>query len=153
MRSKLISIMFETDATFLAGKVLKRSLPVVSAGGDRGASRVKRLMLPQGELAHFYDGEQGMRYIAFIALQAGTIRGNHYHKMKQEFIYLIEGELLLILEDIASKCRESLLLRAGDLALISPNIAHALHPRQTGQAVEYSPERFDPADIYPYPLV
>jgi hypothetical protein len=142
----------QEHATFLDGKVLKRTLPALPSASGSDEPRLKRLLLPQGELAQFYDGEEGMRYLAFIGLQTGAARGHHYHKFKQEWLYLIQGELLLLVEDIESKIRESLPLRTGDVALISPNIAHAFRPLQPGQAVEYSPTRFNRADTFPYPL-
>ncbi len=144
--------MFEPDSTFLAGKVLKRSLPVMRPGEAFGEARLKRLLLPQGELAQFYDGDEGMRYLAFIALRVGNCRGNHYHKVKRELIYLIEGEVLLLVEDIESKLREAIPLRTGDLAFVPPGIAHALRPAQPGYAIECSPTRFDREDVYPHPL-
>jgi hypothetical protein len=144
--------MPDDQATFLEGKVLKRTLPALSSTTSTNEPRLKRLLLPQGELAQFYDGEEGMRYLAFIGLQTGAARGHHYHKYKEEWVYLIQGELLLLVEDIESKLRQSVILRTGDYAFISPNIAHALCPLQSGHAVEYSPTRFDRSDTYPYPL-
>jgi quercetin dioxygenase-like cupin family protein len=106
------------------------------------------LLLPQGELAQFYDANDGMRYIAFIELLPGTVRGNHYHRIKEEWIYLMQGEVLLIVEDLDSKTRASVPLRAGDLVLIPTGIAHALQVGAPGQAIEFSPARFDPLDIH-----
>jgi mannose-6-phosphate isomerase-like protein (cupin superfamily) len=117
------------------------------------APTVKRLLLPQGELAQFYDANEGMRYIAIIELLAGTVRGNHYHKVKEEWLYLMQGEVLLIVQDMDSKARESVPLRAGDLVVIPTDIAHALQVVTPGQAVEFSPARFDHLDIHRVQLV
>src|SRR5207244_1538986 len=106
------------------------------------------LLLPQGELAQFYDAEQGVRYLAFIELRSGSVRGNHYHRVKEEWVYIIAGELALIVEDISTRARESLPLGAGDLVFIPTGIAHALQVQQTGQAIEFSVARFDPLDIH-----
>ncbi|HWX21245.1 MAG TPA: cupin domain-containing protein [Candidatus Binatia bacterium] len=136
------------STTFLAGKVRQWSLPVVQAPSGADAPRLKRLLLPQGELAQFYDGEEGIRYIAMIQLRPGNPRGNHYHKVKQEFLYLMEGEVLLLVEDLETRQRASVPLHGGDLAFIPTRIAHALQVLQPGFAVEFSAARFDPADIY-----
>src|SRR5207244_7219783 len=72
-----------TESTFLSGKVLRRSLPVVQPASGSGAPSLKRLLLPQGELAQFYDGEEPIRYLAYIELRPGVVRGNHYHKVKE----------------------------------------------------------------------
>lgn len=139
------------ESRFLAGKVRKISLPVVHGKPEPKAPYLKRLLLPQGELAQFHDGE-AMRYMAFVELRAGAVRGNHYHKRKEEWIYVISGKLLLIVADVTSVMRESFTLLGGDLAFIPTGIAHALHVIQSGQAIEFSPAAFDPVDSYSYDL-
>lgn len=140
------------ERTFLSGKVVKRTLPVLEAAAAPGAP-VKRLLLPQGELAQFFDGDPPIRYIAAVELRVGRVRGNHYHQVKEEWFYTVHGELILLVEDIASAARASVLLQAGDLAVIHTGIAHAWQPVSPGQAIEFSPARFDPADIHQYRLV
>jgi mannose-6-phosphate isomerase-like protein (cupin superfamily) len=139
------------ECAFLSGKVLKRSLPAVDNPSSAGALKTKRLLLPQGELAPFYDADEPIRYIAFIELRKGGVRGNHYHKLKEEIIYLIQGESQLVVEDTHSKARETVLLRTGDLVIIQPGVAHTLRTVKPGQAIEFSKMRFDPGDIYPFP--
>ena len=141
-----------SEAAFLNGKVRKRSLPVISLPVGPGAPPVKRLFLPQGELAQFHDADEGIRYLAFIELLPGQVRGNHYHKVKEERVYVIRGEILLVVADIDSEARASVSLRAGDLALIQIGVAHAYQTVAPGQAIEFSPTRFNPADTYPFPL-
>lgn len=136
----------------LGGRVRKQTLPIVQPPSNPESPTLKRLMLPQGELAQFYDGEEGIRYIAQIELQAGSIRGNHYHKVKEEWVYLISGEVNLVVEDLESKAREATLLTAGDLIFIKTGVAHALQVTKSGQAIEFSTARFDPADIYRHKL-
>ncbi len=142
-----------TQSAFLSGKVLKRTLPVVQPPAPPAAPTVKRLPLPQGELAQFFDGEPPIRYIAAIELRRGGVRGNHYHKVKEEWVYVIQGGVTLVVEDIVSKTRDSAPLRAGDLAIIQTGVAHALQTVAPGWAIEFSPARFDPEDIHRYPLV
>lgn len=142
-----------SQAAFLNGKVLKKTLPAFELPLPTDAPSVKRLLLAQGELAQFYDSDEGVRYLAFIELRPGTVRGNHFHKTKVEWVYVIAGDVLLIAEDIETKLRESVPLRTGDLALIQTGIAHALQVVQSGQAIEFSQARFDPLDIHKFPLV
>jgi mannose-6-phosphate isomerase-like protein (cupin superfamily) len=138
---------------FAGGKVQKWSLPAIQGSPPAAAPGLKRLLLPQGELAQFYDGEQGIRYIAFAELRRDCVRGNHYHNVKEEFVYIISGETLLVVEDIESKARASTTLQAGDLVFISTRIAHALRPIHSGQAIEFSNARFDAQDVHRFPLV
>lgn len=135
-----------TESTFLSGKVRKLSLPVVE--GATGPFGCKRLLLPQGELARLYDGDPGMRYISYIELRAGGLRGNHVHKHKQEWVYVLQGAVELLLLDPETNARESVTLVTGDLAFISPGVAHAMRTLEPGHAIEFSPERFDPQDSY-----
>jgi len=140
------------DSTFLNGKVVKRSLPVLQLPLGQDAPALKRLLLPQGELAQFYDADQGIRFMAFIELLPGQVRGNHYHQVKEELVYVIRGEVLLSVADIDSKARASVALRAGDLAVIRTRIAHAFRAVAPGQAIEFSSTRFDSADIHKFLL-
>jgi mannose-6-phosphate isomerase-like protein (cupin superfamily) len=141
------------EISILAGRVTKRTLPLVQPSSTPDSRSLKRLMLPQGELAQFYDGDDGIRYIAQIELQAGSVRGNHFHKVKQEWVYMMSGEVTLVVENLESKAREITLLTVGDLVFIQTGVVHALQVTKSGQAIEFSTSRFDPADIYRHKLV
>jgi len=141
------------ELRLLSGKVSKRSLPLVKPPFGPEAPDLKRLMLPQGELAQFFNGEQPIQYIAFIELQPGSPRGNHYHKVKAEWVYLIRGTMRLLLQDVETNACESTVLQAGDLTFIQTGVAHALEPLEPGQAIEFSSARFDAADIYRFQVV
>lgn len=142
-----------SESTFLNDQVIKQSLVTIHGRPASDAPRVKRLLLAQGELAQVYDDDQGIRYLASIELRQGAVRGNHYHEAKKEVIYVIQGEILLVVEDIRTKERASLSLKAGDLAVIPVRIAHGFRTIAAGQGIEWSTTRFDPADIVPYRLI
>lgn len=142
-----------TQTTFLGGKVIKQSLTVIHGRPASDAPALKRLFLPQGELAQIYDGEEGIRYLACMELRPGFVRGNHYHEVKAEVIYIIRGEILLVVEDIVTRERAAIGLQSGDLAVIPVRIAHGFRTIQAGDGVEWSPTRFDPKDIQPYALI
>lgn len=139
---------------FLEGRVQHVRLPVYREPTGPDVPVLKRLLLPQGELAQFYDGEQPIHYIAFIDLLPGGIRGNHVHRRKKEFIYLIEGELDLLAEDVehGPESRVTVRICAGEMAIVEPGIAHALVTIQPGRAIEFSPARFDATDSFRHPL-
>jgi len=137
---------------FLSGKVWKQTLPVFNGPTGAEAPALKRLLLPQGELTSFHNADEAIHYIAFIELRDGAARGNHFHKLKKEMVYVVQGEVVLVIEDTESKARESVPLRAGDLAIISVGIAHVLRTVIPGHAIEFSPARFDPSDTYRYLL-
>ncbi len=141
------------EESFLGGQVRKWALPIIQGAPGPDAPRCKRLMLAQGELAHFYDSEEGIRYVAVLELRAGAVRGNHYHQFKEEWVYVSEGAMLLVFEDRQTGQRQSLNLQTGDVAVIGAGVAHAYQTLQPGRAVECSPVRFNAADVYAYPLI
>jgi oxalate decarboxylase/phosphoglucose isomerase-like protein (cupin superfamily) len=120
---------------------------------DADAPVLKRLLLPQGELAQFYDADEPIRYMAFVEVRPGRARGNHYHQFKKELLYVIQGELSLVVQDVADGTRDSVPLRMGDVAVIGTGVAHAVQASAPGQILEFSPVRFNPADSYRFPLV
>jgi mannose-6-phosphate isomerase-like protein (cupin superfamily) len=141
-----------SKTTLLSGKVVKHTLPIFNGTTGPDAPRLKRLLLPQGELTSIHDADEGVHYIAFIELREGGARGNHFHKIKKEMVYLIQGEVLLVVEDTETKTRESVPLQAGDVATIPVGVAHVLRTVKPGHAIEFSAARFDPSDTYRYPL-
>ena len=142
----------EATVYFLNRAVSKLTLPLISGRPGPEAPKLKRLALPQGELAQFWSGDQGMRYIAMMELRSGNVRGNHFHEKKCELVYIISGSVELLVEDPSTRDRHAIILQPGDLATINPGIAHALRVLSTGCGVEFSPEAFDPSDSFSYPL-
>jgi hypothetical protein len=137
----------------LDGKAWVATLPEVTPENSVGSPSIKRLMLKQGELAQIHDSDEPIRYLASIELLPGFIRGNHLHRVKREFIYLLAGEFELVVEDPATRERAEARLRKGDLAFVDVEVAHALRPLTVGLALEYSAARFNAADIIRYPLI
>jgi uncharacterized RmlC-like cupin family protein len=109
---------------------------------------MKRLTLAQGELAQFYDGADGMRYLAAIELIPGITRGNHYHLVKEEWVYVVQGDIGIWVLDRETDQREVVNARAGDFVQLPVGIGHAVEASTPGWAVEYSSARFDPGDSY-----
>lgn len=59
------------------------------------------------------DFKNRYSYVVRFTQQHGKA-GNHYHKRKQEIYYALHGEFTVVLENIATKEREELHLKAGD---------------------------------------
>jgi len=139
------------ESKYLSGKVVKWSLPTFEPPFSPDAPATKRLLLPQGELAQIFDSEEPARYISCLELMPGTVRGNHYHKLKRESVYVMRGELSLVVRDVESGARETVSVKAGELVSIGVGIAHAMVVVTAGLAVEFAPVRFNPGDIHRYP--
>ncbi len=141
------------ELRYLNGKVLHQRLPVLGGPIGTDAPLLKRLRLPQGELAQVHDSMDPVRYLAVFETLEGRVRGNHYHLAKKESLYLISGAVRLHLEDLDSKERIEAELRAGDLVFIPPRVAHALATLEPGWVIEFAPDPLDPADSHRHPLV
>ena len=138
--------------TLLNGRVRKTSLVTIHGRPPPDAPRLRRLLLDQGELAHFWDGEFPINYMALLELRQGTTRGNHYHKIKREFLYVMSGHLNVLLEDIASRDKAAVDLKTGDLVDIQPAVAHAYIVKIPGQALEFSEAKFNATDTFSFNL-
>jgi len=140
------------ETSVLGGRVVRRRLPVIVGRPGPDAPAVKRLRLPQGELAQIWNGEEPIHYLAWIELGLGGIRGNHVHRRKRERIYLVAGKVRLRLEDPETRERAELILEAGDLVRITPGIAHSLESLEPGHGIEFAPDPLEAADSFPYQL-
>jgi quercetin dioxygenase-like cupin family protein len=140
------------ESRYLSGKVTKSSLPTLLNANGPDVPNLKRLLLPQGELAQVHNSEDPIRYLAVFELREGGVRGNHYHHHKRESVYLIEGEITLLLQDLASGERAAVTVTAGDLVFISPGIAHALRTVHPGRGLEFAPDPLDPSDSFRHVL-
>ena len=114
---------------------------------------LKRLTLSQGGLAQFHDSDVPIHYIAALELVRGSVRGNHSHRIKEEHVYVMQGELELIVQEVESGERAQVRIRTGDLAIIEPGVAHAFRVIHEGTAIEFAPTRFDPSDVHRHALI
>jgi mannose-6-phosphate isomerase-like protein (cupin superfamily) len=133
--------------TFFSGKVQVRSVLVTGQPANR-KEIVARLLSPGGELTVLTDGTLPIRHLNYVELCEGKLRGNHYHKLRHETFYVIAGELELRVQDLATRERASVMMRAGDLARIDPEVVHTFVPIRSGHALEFAPEPFDANDVY-----
>lgn len=131
---------------YLNGALTVQQLPVYHGSPNGPAPVTKRLLLPQGELAQFWDSDLGLHYLAAIEIAPGQVRGSHYHRKKEEFLYILSGRVLLYAEIPGQAERVNLELQPGDFVNIKPGTAHALRGVERGLALEGSPTRFDASD-------
>jgi mannose-6-phosphate isomerase-like protein (cupin superfamily) len=124
-------------------------LPLAAPLGPEGG----RIFSAAGEMAQLVSGES-FRYLAYVEFvhQPHVVRGNHYHRVKDEHLYVLVGRLRCVCKDLESDERAVYEVAAGDLMRIQPGCAHALVPLEYTQALEFAPQPYDPADAYPYPL-
>jgi dTDP-4-dehydrorhamnose 3,5-epimerase-like enzyme len=138
--------------SYFGGRATIKSLLVTDQAADR-PEICARINSPRGELAVLTDGSVPIRHLSYLEMRPGMVRGNHYHKLRKEYCYVISGELTLALADVATGESVSVQIHAGEIAYIQPGIAHAFNPLGQGQAVEYAAQPFDLSDVFPHRLI
>jgi mannose-6-phosphate isomerase-like protein (cupin superfamily) len=123
--------------------------PLAAPLGPEGG----RIFSAAGELAQLVSGAS-FRYLAYIEFrdQPHVVRGNHYHRVKHEYVYVLVGRLRCTCADLESGERAAYEVAAGDIVEIAPGCAHAFVPLAYSQALEFAPQPYDPADAYHYLL-
>ncbi len=133
-------------------KVIIEQLPV---GGDHSLER--RIFSGKGEMAQILNRtDEAFRRLVYWELDSTNSdqeRGHHCHERRIERIYVLTGELKLLLKDTKSSDNNKMIIKAGDRVMIGPGVAHAYRSLMYSQVLEYSPEPYDPIDTYPYTVV
>jgi oxalate decarboxylase/phosphoglucose isomerase-like protein (cupin superfamily) len=137
---------------YFDGRATVKSLPLTDQPANR-AEICARISSPRGELAVLTDGTVPIRHLSYLEMRPGMIRGNHFHKLRQEYFYLISGNISLSLSDVATGQTVALEIQPGDMVYIQPGVAHAFNPLTPGHAVEYAAQPFDFSDVFPHQLV
>ena len=135
----------------LGGKVKVQTLELTNQPATRKEVRA-RLISPGGEMAVLTDGQVPIRHLSYIEFRSGKPRGNHFHRLRNEWFYLVRGQVTVVVQDTTTGERLQFPMGPGDLAFISPLIAHVLVPTTEGDGIEYAAEPFDPADVIRHPL-
>lgn len=112
---------------------------------DFDVTELKKFADERGFLIEFLKAsELKKRHKSYGQNYCGTIhpnalRGNHYHKIKEEWITALAGKLTLVLEDINTKERKEVTLDADATTIrrvrIGCNVAHAIKNNHTSPAV------------------
>ncbi len=125
-------------------KLETKSPPLDSNGG--------RILTPAGEIAQIVSGNS-FNFLAYIEFENSKApRGNHYHTVKEEFLYVIKGRLRAIYKDIDSGETEEVILETGDLINLKPQCAHVYFALEYTQTLEFSNFPYDPTDTQRYVL-
>lgn len=139
------------DKSFFGGRVILKSLVVTDQPATRKEIRA-RIASPKGELAVLTEVDQTIRHLAYVELLPGQLRGDHYHKLRHEYFYVIAGEATARFQDVATGELADVQIVGGDLVFIRPGIAHAFVPRSSGHGIEFAAESFDLEDVYRHPV-
>ena len=79
---------------------------------------------PRGAITNLFEGR--IEHIALITSKKGSIRGNHYHKLDHQYIYLLSGAFESHSCDVPNpKKKQVLQVKSGDIVDTPPLTAHA----------------------------
>lgn len=82
--------------------------------------------------------DQNINLLSITDFKVGnTARGNHYHKYKEEYFYLLEGRVNAYFKDINSTIIDHLVIEKGTLIRIMPGCIHVFTTVEDGYAIEY----------------
>jgi mannose-6-phosphate isomerase-like protein (cupin superfamily) len=125
-------------------EILVHRLPIGEPPIPEGGGRITT---PAGELAQIVSGGSYafLAYIEFLPDETKP-RGNHYHAIKTETLYIIKGSLRAVYRDIERGTMREVALSAGDRVTIPPKVAHVYYASEYTQTVELADLPYDPND-------
>ena len=123
-------------------KVIIEKLPVA-----KNIAGAKRWTEEKGEFVQISHLEE-IRHLALFEIKKGFFRGRHYHREKEEIIYIVSGRLRARFVDTETNERGESILEEGDKIRIKPLCGHILHGLEDSIVVEYSPQFYDIEDNY-----
>lgn len=64
-------------------------------------------------------------HVGIVTIKQGEIRGNHYHKLSKQYSYTYSGKFEVLVANPEDPTNlERIILNAGDMITILPNIVH-----------------------------
>ncbi|MFA6432637.1 MAG: NAD-dependent epimerase/dehydratase family protein [Candidatus Paceibacterota bacterium] len=87
----------------------------------------KEFIDARGKISN-YELTEPINLIGYIESKAGTVRANHYHPIQEQKCLVITGSYISVIKDLAypDALVETRLIKAGDIAVIRPNVAHTM---------------------------
>jgi len=87
----------------------------------------KEFVDDRGKISN-YELPEPINLIGYIESKSGSVRANHYHPIQEQKCLLIKGSYVSVVKDLSYKNTdiETRVIRAGDIAVIKPNVAHAM---------------------------
>lgn len=113
------------------------------------------IYLKSSELIRSHKKFGQIYYVTFN--KKGIIRGNHYHKNLREWLGIVQGRVLVLLEDVITKKRVEILLNSRlnnyQRLEIGPNIAHAIESLSPKSVLlNYCDKEWSPKDSHQYKI-
>lgn len=87
----------------------------------------KEFIDERGKISN-YELTEPINLIGYIESKVGTVRANHYHPIQEQKCLLVKGKYISVIKDLSKENAEIEIreINAGDIAVIQPNVAHAM---------------------------
>jgi len=114
------------------------------------------VFLKESEL---HDAKKKFGQIYFVTFnRKGVVRGNHYHKKWHEWFGIVEGKVMVVIENVRTKQRKQLILSAEKNRYTrietGPYIAHAIKSlTKTASLLSYADTEWHKKDTHFYQLL
>jgi len=81
----------------------------------------------RGQISN-YELPEHVNLVGLITSKGGSVRANHYHPIQEQKCLLISGSYISVTKDLLKPNAEieTKWVRAGELSIIPPNVAHAM---------------------------
>jgi nucleoside-diphosphate-sugar epimerase/quercetin dioxygenase-like cupin family protein len=91
---------------------------------DKGG---KEFVDSRGKIVN-YELTEPINLIGYIESKEGTVRANHYHPIQEQKCLLVKGQYISVIKDLSvpNAPVETKVVNVGDIAIIKPNVAHAM---------------------------
>lgn len=96
-------------------------------------------------ISAIFNGDFIARQVKVLRIKQQAVLGGHYHDYREMF-YVLEGQAVYTLEDIAIKEQQTLTLRKGDRLIIQPCVAHRAEMGEGTVMLEATEEPYISAD-------
>jgi quercetin dioxygenase-like cupin family protein len=97
--------------------------------------------------AVYLNSTESVKTVALLEFApGGAARGNHYHHIKHESIYILSGRLTLFYWLPEGSEIKQVTVEAGDLVTITPQLAHAYKALEHSIAFEVGIGEYDLSD-------
>ena len=110
----------------------------------------KRSANELGQAHYILDGAPLKRAAVLEIKKHGGFRGQHIHRLKTEWLYVLRGRLEVQLACEATGERLDFVLEPGDRLMTPPGIAHRVRALEDSEMVELCDRAFSPEDNQPF---
>jgi len=100
----------------------------------------------RGHIRDLLPPDVSVRHVGLITSAAGSVRGNHYHRSKDEWFFLVYGKATAAFRDSDGDLH-SFVMEGGDRAFVPRGVTHSYFFHEESSLLDLGTETFDPLDV------